>query len=621
MEKTGERRKLKTRKANKSHFSVISESFKILTKEDKRKLGIVTVLQVLMGFLDLIGVAAVGLVAALSINGVQSRPPGTRVSQLLDVLGIGEVKFQSQVAILAGMAAIILITRTLASMYFTRKIFYYLSRRAAVISSKLVSKLLAQDLLSIQSRSSQETLFAVTSGVGMLMLNVIGTVINLASDLFLLLILSGGLLAIDPLIALMTFVLFASVGLILYFSVQNRVNVLGNESARLTIKSNEKILEVLNSYRELFVRNRRSFYSKEIGQTRLQLANTSAELAFIPNISKYVIEITLVFGAVAMCAIQFMLKDASHAIATLSVFLAAGSRIAPAILRIQTGAIAVKSSAGPVGITLDLYNNFAEEAIDDQRDVALEVVHQGFKPNLRISNVNFKYPGASTPTIIDACLEVREGEVIAFVGPSGAGKTTLVDLALGILTPDSGDIEISGISPTGAIAHWPGAIAYVPQDVQIIDASILSNIAMGFPESEQRSELAFEALRISQLDEFLEVKNQDLSSRVGERGSKLSGGQRQRLGIARALYSRPKLLVLDEATSSLDGQTESDISEAIFSLRGNVTVLLIAHRLSTVRNADRVIYMEAGKILADGTFEEVRGKIPNFDSQAALMGL
>lgn len=612
---------MKIRRANKSHFSVISESFKILTKEDKRKLGIVTVLQVLMGFLDLIGVAAVGLVAALSINGVQSRPPGTRVSQLLDVLGIGEVKFQTQVAILAGMAAIILISRTLASMYFTRKIFYYLSRRAAVISSKLVSKLLAQDLLSIQSRSSQETLFAVTSGVGMLMLNVIGTVINLASDLFLLLILSGGLLAIDPLIALMTFVLFASVSLILYFSVQNRVNVLGNESARLTIKSNEKILEVLNSYRELFVRNRRSFYSKEIGQTRLQLANTSAELAFIPNISKYVIEITLVFGAVAMCAIQFVLKDASHAIATLSVFLAAGSRIAPAILRIQTGAIAVKSSAGPVGITLDLYNNFAEEAIDDQRDVALEVVHQGFKPNLRISNVNFKYPGASTPTIIDACLEVREGEVIAFVGPSGAGKTTLVDLALGILTPDSGDIEISGISPTGAIAHWPGAIAYVPQDVQIIDASILSNVAMGFPESEQRSELAFEALRISQLDEFLEVKNQDLSSRVGERGSKLSGGQRQRLGIARALYSRPKLLVLDEATSSLDGQTESDISEAIFSLRGNVTVLLIAHRLSTVRNADRVIYMEAGKILADGTFQEVRGKIPNFDSQAALMGL
>jgi len=496
-----------------------------------------------------------------------------------------------------------------------------LSRRAAVISSKLVSKLLAQDLLSIQSRSSQETLFAVTSGVGMLMLNVIGTVINLVADLFLLLILSGGLLAIDPAIALMTFLIFTSVTVILYFSVQNRVNVLGNESARLTIKSNEKILEVLNSYRELFVRDRRSFYSREIGETRLALANTSAELAFIPNISKYVIEITLVFGAIGICAIQFLLQDATHAISTLSVFLAAGSRIAPAILRIQTGAIAIKSSSGPVGRTLDLYNSFIEKKVTNEIEVPLEIEHIGFEPRILLKNVNFKYPGAQTQTIINVSLEIKVGEVVAFVGPSGAGKTTLVDLALGILNPDGGSVEISGAAPIDAITKWPGAIAYVPQDVQIIDSSVLSNVAMGFPDKEQLPELALEALKIAQLETFLSEKSENLGLGVGERGSKISGGQRQRLGIARALYSRPKLLVLDEATSALDGQIESDISEAILSLKGNVTVLLIAHRLSTVRNADRVVYMEAGKVLADGTFQEVRSKIPNFDSQATLMGL
>jgi len=603
-----------------SQFSVISASFKILSSEDKRKLSIVTLLQILMGFLDLIGVAAVGLVAALSINGVQSRPPGIRVASLLEFLGLTDLKFQTQVAILAGLAATILIVRTLASMYFTRKIFYYLSRRAAVISSNLISKLLAQDLLSIQTRSSQETLFAVTSGVGMLMLNVIGTVINLASDIFLLLILSGGLLAIDPIIAVMTFVLFITVTIILYYSVQNRVNVLGNESARLTIKSNEKILEVLNSYRELFVRNRRSFYSQEISQTRLQLANTSAELAFIPNISKYVIEITMVFGAVAICAVQFLLQDATHAISTLSVFLAAGSRIAPAILRIQSGAIAVKSSSGPVTTTLDLYNNFPEQEVQES-EVPLEIVHEGFESQVILSGINFSYPGAKSPTIVDANLEVKPGEVVAFVGPSGAGKTTLIDLALGILKPDSGTVRVSGTAPKEAISNWPGAIAYVAQDVQIIHASILANVAMGFPEKEQLQNLAIEALNIAQLDDFLNSKGHDLDVGVGERGSKISGGQRQRLGIARALYSRPKLLVLDEATSALDGQTESDISDAILSLRGNVTILMIAHRLSTVRNADRVIYIEDGRILADGTFQEVRNRIPNFDSQAALMGL
>ena len=172
-----------------------------------------------------------------------------------------------------------------------------------------------------------------------------------------------------------------------------------------------------------------------------------------------------------------------------------------------------------------------------------------------------------------------------------------------------------------AINKWPGAIAYVPQDVMISNGSIKENLVLGYSQDEVGDELIQNALGIAHLQNFVLSLSEGIDTHVGERGSNLSGGQRQRLGIARALITKPKLLVLDEATSSLDGQSESDISDSINEMRGEITVLLIAHRLSTVQNADKVVYMEDGKILCVGTFDEVRKKVPNFDKQASLMGL
>ena len=197
----------------------------------------------------------------------------------------------------------------------------------------------------------------------------------------------------------------------------------------------------------------------------------------------------------------------------------------------------------------------------------------------------------------------------------------MVDVLLGVLNPNSGSVSISNVSPLDAFKGWPGAVSYVPQDVMIFDGSIRSNVAMGFPDLSKSDHLIWQALDVAQLSKFVKKLPDGLDNQVGERGTKLSGGQRQRLGIARAMYTKPKLLVLDEATSSLDGQTESDISDSIQLLKGNVTVLMIAHRLSTVRSASRVIYMEGGNIKASGNFEEVRRQVPEFDRQSNLMGL
>jgi ABC-type multidrug transport system fused ATPase/permease subunit len=385
--------------------------------------------------------------------------------------------------------------------------------------------------------------------------------------------------------------------------------------------SNERILEVLNSYRELYVRHRRAFYIEDISKTRMSLAVNSAELAFIPNIGKYIIEITLVFGAVIISAIQFAINDAVYAISILSVFLVAGTRIAPAILRIQSGAIAIKGSAGPVSGTLSLIKRIGDSKTLSDAKVPLDTEHIGFVGNVEIKDVSFSYPDTSKDAVSNISLEIPPGSIVAFVGPSGAGKTTLIDLILGLLEPKKGAIEISGIDPVKAIQKWPGAISYVPQDVMIVSGSILENIALGFSKNDQIEQLAIEALRISQLEKYVDSKEMYLDSEVGERGSKMSGGQRQRLGIARAMYTKPKLLVLDEATSSLDGQTESDFSDAIAKLRNNVTVLMIAHRLSTVRAADIIVYIDEGRVISYGNFEKVRKEIPAFAVQASRMGL
>ena len=213
------------------------------------------------------------------------------------------------------------------------------------------------------------------------------------------------------------------------------------------------------------------------------------------------------------------------------------------------------------------------------------------------------------------------GKSLAVVGSSGAGKTSLVDVLLGILPSNSGVVSISGKPPLEAIATWPGAISYVPQAVTISNGSFRENVGLGFPKELATDELVWTALEVAQLSDYVRQLPRGLDTLVGERGARISGGQRQRLGIARAMFTRPKLLVLDEATSSLDGQTESDITDAIQGLKGSVAVVMIAHRLSTVRNADQVIFMDKGKILARGSFEEVRRAIPDFDNQAKLMGL
>ena len=601
--------------------TLVGRSVRVLSRADQQKISIVVVFQIFLGLIDLAGIAAIGMLGSLAVRGVSSQGPGDRVEVVLRYLHLSNQSFQTQAAVLGCLAAGLLIGRTILSVIFARRTLYFLSRRGARVSSSLVSKLLSQNLLAIQARTTQETLYAVTRGVDSITLGVIGVTVSLISDISLLMIMSVGLFVVEPTIALSTVIVFGFIGLLLYRLLNKQAKRLGVNESVFTIANNEKIVEVLNSYRESVVRNRRYFYAKEIEKTKFKLADTLAEIAFLPSISKYVIESTVVLGTLIISASQFLLQDASRAVATLSVFMAASTRIAPAVMRIQQGTIGIRQSLGSAEPTLSLIESLAGVDENPEATNKLEISHLGFSPTIELRNLSLTYPKKTIPALDQVSLKVESGTFVAIVGPSGAGKTSLVDILLGVLDGTSGTVLISGNPPLQTIAKWPGAIAYVPQDVAMSSGTIRENITLGFPENSGDEELIKDALRIAQLLTFVESLPQGLDTQVGERGARLSGGQRQRLGIARAMFTKPKLLVLDEATSALDGQTESDISSSILGLKGSATVVMIAHRLSTVRFADLVVYIDGGKILAQGTFEEVRLRVPDFEVQAKLMGL
>jgi ABC-type multidrug transport system fused ATPase/permease subunit len=594
---------------------------RILEKRDRNKIFIVVAIQSFLGIVDLIGVALIGVIGALSIASIESGVPGDRVQKALEFLRISDLGTRNQVFIIALVATFLLVARTLVSVVLTRKTLVFLGYRGVEISQKLLSKMLNQDLESINSRSVQHTIYIVTSGVEVITLRVLISVVNLIADGILLVIMAIGLFVVNFVTALFTISFFLLTGAVLYISLNLDAHKLGIKNAELGIKTSEMISDAFTSYREAFVRNRREFFLVEIGKKQYELAKTLARISFIPFISKYVIEISIMIGALAIGGLQFYFDSTSKAVGTLAIFLAATGRIAPAFLRIQQGLIAIKGSMGLAKPTLDVIENlekspYLEESISSN-------IHKesNFSGSIQLNSISFKYKNSERMTIKNISLEIYPGEMVAIVGPSGSGKTTLIDLILGTLTPTEGTVLISHAEPKEAIRNWPDMISYVPQDVVLSSGSIKHNITLGFAEDEVDDQLVWQALQNSRLASFVEALPDKLNTLVGENGSRLSGGQKQRLGIARAILLKPKLLILDEATSSLDAQTESEISQAMDLLKGSSTLLIVAHRLSTVRNSDRIIYLNGGSVEAIGNFDFLKAKIPDFAEQARLLGL
>ena len=603
-----------------------SDYFKILqlvNKADKVKLLLVSFIQIFLSFFDLIGVALIGLIGSVSVAAISSTKITGRTESVINFLGLQDFSSQFQVAILGLMSAFLMVVKTFTSLYLNRKVIFYLSRRGAVITANLTTSLFKRSYIDIKKQGSQNLIYSLTSGVNGMTTGVLGSSVALIADFSLLVVLIVGLFLVNTAMTIVLLSTLTTIATIMYLIIRNKNKRLAVLGAKYSIDASSKIFEAVGSYRELTLRGQRQYFADTIGKTRMLQADAGAQASYLMNVNKYVLEAAVILITLLIAGIQFLLSNALRSVATLTLFFAAISRIAPAIFRIQQNLLNVKSSLGMAQPTLELIYSLNLSINKEGSDKLLELApttHKGFISEINVSNLSFKYSGSEKFAIKDINLKLSSGMQVAIVGPSGAGKSTLVDLLLGLHHPSSGDVEISGINAIDAIERWPGAVAYVPQEIQLVSGLISDNILLGFTKSKANLDSVLKAMKMAELTEYLE-NNTITEVNIGDEGGKLSGGQRQRIGIARALLTNPKILVLDEATSSLDAQTEDNVTSTINKIRQDSLVVIVAHRLATVRRADLVIYMQDGEVKAQGSFEQVRKLIPNFDAQAELMGL
>ncbi len=614
---------------NTSIKKSVQKAFALLSKRDQRVLFVATGLQMLLALLDLAGVLLLGLVAAAAAGAATGTPLNVSgISILSDLLPTDT----TSIIVMAFIAAILLVSKSIISLFLTRRIFRFIANRQAMIAGSIAERLLNRPLLELQVRSSQETTAALTTGINAITIGTLGPSIVIGAEISLVVTMAVGLIFVDPLVALFTVVFFGSVTLLLQSLLGNWAQSLGLRSTTAEIGSMVSIQDALQTYREVTVAGRRRLFISRFQNLRWEAANVQADTYILNQVGKYVFEISLILGGGLLVFIMAVTRDVTAAVAIITVFLASSSRIFPSLMRLQTSMANIRNSTGTAEYTYRLVDaltkaeeNYAPAKVPEttarEFNAAIHAEFPGFSPTVECANVSLYYPMADQPALSNVSLSISAGESVALVGSTGAGKSTLADIILGVLFPSSGNVKISGLQPLDVVSKWPGAMAYVPQDVKVLSGTVRENVALGIPPEEIDDSLVWEALERAHLADFLSQDRLGMETEVGENGVQLSGGQRQRLGIARALYSRPRLLVLDEATSALDAETEKDITETLDSLVGEVTLIVIAHRLATVRNCNQVIYLLDGEIASTGSFEHVRNSVPDFDSQAKILGL
>ena len=604
----------------KESFSVIKRIFGLLTKKDIFKLRVLFVFQLISSLFDLIGIFLIGMIGSLTINGIQSKNQSPRIQSILKLINLENLSFQTQIGILGCLTALVFILRTFSSLYFTKLTLNFLAYRAAKISSELIKNVLGAPYEKIKNLPIHEVIYGTTTGVEALVLRIIGSILTSAADMFLLFIILIGLTLYSVTLSITLIAIFGSVSYLTYLSLSKKSFKLGLDNARLNVYSGSKLSEALRSYRELYVRNRIEIYSDMLNSNRQEMAKTNAATAILPNISKYTIEAAVVIGTLLIAATQFAIKDANAAITGMAVYLAAASRVAPSALRIQQGFLTFKNNLGSAQISLSLIDSFSSRP---KSSVITNLTEKSrdFVGKISVKQVDFMYSDGKENTLTNISVEILQGKMLAVVGASGMGKSTFIDLILGVVAPSKGQIKVSDKTPQEAVRIWPGSIAYVPQNISIINGSIKENILIGFTETDISETQLKSAITGAQLQEFISSLPDGENTLVSENGSNLSGGQKQKIGIARALVTSPGLLILDEATSSLDSKSESEIMKVINNLRDKVTLIIVAHRLSTVKDADQIIYFGNSFHVNAESFQALIEEVPDFKEQAELLGL
>jgi len=607
----------------------IRESVNLLSRRDRFLIFVVIFAQTFLALFDLIGIALIGAVVALGSANISGKTIPV-FQKIIDEAGKINISTNELLLIMSASAGVLLIAKSLISFLIVKKTYAFLALRQALVAGSLIQELISRPILFIQQNTTQDIAMALTAGVNAATLGVIGSSIIVASELPVLIILGIGLSFYDLSVTIFTILFFGIIGVLIHRLLASQGKKLGHEVSRVEIESLEAVQEAIGSFKEIAVFGRQNFYIQKIKLLRWKASDAQGKLSVMNQSTKYIYEAMLIIGGGLLLSIELLTQELATAITIITVFLAAASRLMPSLLRLQTAGISIIYSAGLARPTLDLASSLMTTQNNRQPNISKPLsfskeydlnAGRDFNGEVELKQVEFTYPGVSSPAIKSFSVHLESGKSLALVGPTGAGKSTIADIVLGLIEPQKGDVLISGCEPKEIIALHPGSIAYVPQSTKVVRGNIRENVALGVPKEFTDDDKVWEALDSAQLGTFLREHRSGLETVVGENGFQLSGGQRQRLGLARALYSKPKLLILDEATSALDAETESLISQALTQLEGDVTTITIAHRLSTIRSCDLIIYLEQGKEIARGSFEELRTLSSSFNELAKLSGL
>lgn len=600
-------------------------SLSLVGTRDRNLILLVVLIQMCLALLDLAGVLLIGAVGVVAAELAQGAPPNPRLSTLFDWLGLQDLSAINQVMWVALFAVVILLAKSMSSAVITRITLRFLAGRQAAIAANLIHGSLGSSWKAMRAQPTQVTLYSITNGLNSATLVLIGQFIVLATECATVLLLAGAMLLTDLGAGSSTVIFFALVAWVLYRSLSQWASRLGAARASVDQATIRAVDEAISSFRELEAAGRRGQVVDEVVDLRTRSAFVEADLQFLGLLPKYVLEVTLVIAAGFLSLFLLSTKPLATAFGLLALFLAAATRVVPSLFRIQVAFLGIRTATSAAQPTFDLIAAVREsqslEGVSDVQVALQDEARPPFQPSVRLSRVSIWHPGMDKAALEHVDLEIQAGEAVGIVGPSGSGKSTLLDVILGILEPQSGSAEIGGERPRVATRLWTGKIAYVPQTVHISQDTVLTNVAMGIRPNLVDQDRVIEVLEIVGLGPWLMSLQAGIHEHLGERGYSLSGGQRQRIGLARALYGRPHLLALDEATSALDVDSESVIDEALASLRGSLTLLVVAHRLSTVRDLDSIVYLSGGRIDGRGSFDELLETVPAFRSQAQRLGM
>ena len=574
----------------------------LFADDTRRRLVLAFVGSVVLAAMELLGLGALLL---LMQQLTQPEGDGAVPRALRDLLG--DPAPRALLAYLGTAVLLVFVAKGAFALRFRWWLLHFLAAQEARTAERLLVGYVRGPYWRVLQRSGSDlirTMFDNTSAVyGM----VIGPSMLIATEGLTVLAVLVFLLFAMPVPTVAAIGFFGTAALVLNATVKARARRLGEQLSDASGRSFRAALHARFGIKEIKVRRSEEHFLSDFSTARTQWARARATVIFLGEMPRYVLEVLFIISALLVIALVFLTAGEGRALALIALFVAAGFRILPSAVRIVGARTTVRT--GLPQMELVVQELLADLSASGGDLAALGADHArtrlALTSEIELRDVHFRYPTGGRDVIDGVDLRIPAGHSVAFVGASGAGKSTLVDLVLGLHTPVSGEILVDGRPVHDDIAAWQRSIGLVPQDVYLLDASLRDNVVLGLDPDEVDDARVLEVLERAQLGDLLAELPEGLASSLGDGGNRVSGGQRQRIGIARALYVRPSLLVLDEATSALDNDTERRVTETIESIRGTVTTIIVAHRLSTVRHCDEVLFLEGGRVSSRGTFEEV----------------